>query len=121
MVTGCVGKSCAATGAAASPASTIAAGTNFHSALFIVLSSIDLTSWRRRGVRPACLRSARLQSRRTGPFDSTLCSAVLRNGGLGGHGHAPGRLGGPQLQRSVDPTSELHSLLHLVYAVYALI
>src|SRR3546814_5360497 len=42
MVTGCVGKSCAATGAAARPANTIAADTHFHCALLIVVSSINL-------------------------------------------------------------------------------
>src|SRR3546814_3878164 len=44
MVTGCVGKSCAATGAAARPANTIAADTYFHCALLIVVSSINLRS-----------------------------------------------------------------------------
>src|SRR3546814_13037824 len=59
-------------------------------------------SWRHRGVRPpcargACVRGTRAQSRRTGLFDSTLCSTVLREGGLGRHGHASGGIGGPKL------------------------
>src|SRR3546814_15067881 len=57
---------------------------------------------RPRGVRPpcargACVRGTRAQSRRTGLFDSTLCSTVLREGGLGRHGHASGGIGGPKL------------------------
>src|SRR3546814_6304227 len=77
-------------------------------------------SWRHRGVRPpcargACVRGTRAQSHRTGLFDSTLCSTVLREGGLGRHGHASGGIGGPKLypialrrpasreERSVEP------------------
>src|SRR3546814_20422424 len=59
-------------------------------------------SWRPRCCRPpcargACVRCTRAQSRRTGLFDSTLCSTVLREGGLGRHGHASGGIGGPKL------------------------
>src|SRR3546814_14080651 len=55
-----------------------------------------------RGVPPpcarrACVRGTRAQGRRTGLFDSTLCSTVLREGGLGRHGHASGGIGGPKL------------------------
>src|SRR3546814_7372196 len=59
-------------------------------------------SWRPRCCRPpcargACVRCTRAQSRRTGLFAATLCSTVLREGGLGLHGHASGGIGGPKL------------------------
>src|SRR3546814_12256742 len=65
MVTGCVGKSCAATGAAARPANTIAADTHFHCSLLIVVSSINPHVLATPG-RSAPLLSGRLRSRYSG-------------------------------------------------------
>src|SRR3546814_20644686 len=61
MVTGCVGKSCAATGAAARPPNTIAADTQLHCAFLIVASSLNLTVLATPGHEPP-LRSGRLRS-----------------------------------------------------------
>src|SRR3546814_1328938 len=124
MVTGCVGKSCAATGAAARPANTIAADTHFHCALLIVVSSINLHVLATPGRSPP-LRSWRLRSRHSGaepPHRSLRLDPLLNRPARRRPGPSWSRVRRhwwpkalPHRPRSEEHTSELQSLMRTSY------